>query len=153
MAFLPVKKLRFQEIAASFFTIGTCLTIPAIAHSGKPSFSAEMIARRQSPAGYDYQNGGFTFNEQRAMTRAAHDFNLRLTFVTRAGSLAVPEFLVIGTHHDGAMEKIALTAPWFQIRLPPGAYTVLARFKRGVILIRDIDLAKGQSRAVRVRAD
>jgi hypothetical protein len=87
------------------------------------------------------------------MTRAAHAFNLRLIFASRSGSLAIPEFLVIGTNRDGALEKIPLAAPWFQIRLPPGEYTILARFKGGVILIRDIELAEGQLRAVRVRAD
>ena len=139
--------------AAALFAISLPLTMPALAHSGKPAFSETNVAKRQTAAGYPYQNGGFTFDEQKMMARAAHGFNLRLTFTSKAGALAVPDFVVIGTNKGGAVEKVALTAPWFHIQLPPGAYTVLARFRRGVVLIRDIHLNEGQSRLVRVRTD
>jgi hypothetical protein len=137
---------------AALSAITLSLTMPVIGHPSKPSFSDARIASRLTAAGFPYQNGGFTYDEQQAMTRAAHDYNLRLSFTSSAGAFAVPEFVIIGANQGGKVEKIALTAPWFHIRLPPGSYTVLARFRSGIVLIRDIHLQKGQSRAMRVQA-
>ena len=131
---------RTNGAALSVITLS--LTMPVIGHPSKPSFSDARIASRLTATGFPYQNGGFTYE----------DYNLRLSFTSSAGAFAVPEFVIIGANQDGKVEKIALTAPWFHIRLPPGSYTVLARFRSGIILIRDIHLQKGQSRAMRVQA-
>ena len=87
------------------------------------------------------------------MERASNSYNLKLVFASGTGTFAAPEFVVIGANHGRGMEKVAVNAPWFYIRLPPGGYTILARFAGRVVLIRDVYLREGHLRMYRVRAD
>jgi hypothetical protein len=104
-------------------------------------------------AGHSYQSGGIGIDEQQAMERASDPYNLKLVFASGAGTFAAPVFVVIGANHGRAVEKVTVRAPWFYIRLPPGGYTILARFARGIVLIRDVYLQEGRLRMYRVRAD
>lgn len=144
---------RFTHRAkGTAFGAGFFLALPFLAHSGKPPFLALHIIQGQTASGYAYQNGGFTSDEQNLMLRAAHNFNLRMRFINSAGTLTVPNFVLIGSNQRGVVEKIMPSAPWLYIQLPPGPYSVLARFRGGIVLIRDIHLEKGQSRMLQVRA-
>jgi hypothetical protein len=123
------------------------------AHARKPFYPESSVIRGRTAAGHSYQSGGLNTDEQRAMERVSRAYNLKLIFARSTGILAAPDFVVIGANHGRAIEKIAVGAPWFYIRLPPGGYTILARFERGVVLIRDVYLQEGRLRMYRVRAD
>jgi hypothetical protein len=138
---------------AALFAIALSLAPLAAAHSLHPSFPEANVTWGRTAAGYPYQSGGVSFDEQRAMERASHSYNLKLVFASGAGTLVVPDFVVIGANHGRSVEKIPLRAPWFYIQLPAGAYTILARWKRRIVLIRDVHLREGQLRTYRVRVD
>ena len=144
---------RRSKRPAALFAVALSLAPAAAAHSLHPSFPEANVTRGRTAAGYPYQSGGISFDEQRAMERASHSYNLKLVFASGAGTSVVPDFVVIGANHGRSVEKIPLRAPWFYIQLPAGAYTILARWKRRIVLIRDVYLQEGHLRTYRVRAD
>jgi hypothetical protein len=152
-AMIQLRFSRGSKRRAVLLTIALWLTTAKAADSRKPSFPDLSVTRGRTAAGHAYQSGGISIDEQRAMERASNAYNLKLVFARGTGVLAPAEFVVIGANHDRAAEKIAVGAPWFYIRLPPGTYTVLARFGGRIVLIRDIYLQEGHLHVYRVRAD
>jgi hypothetical protein len=151
-----IVQLRFSplsKVGAALLAIVVWLTIAGAAYSRPPSFPQSNVTRGRTGAGHPYQSGGISIDEQRAMERAANSYNLKLVFASGNGTLAVPDFVVIGANHGRVTEKIPIGAPWFYIRLPAGAYTILARFKSGIVLIRNVYLYEEHLRVYRVRAD
>ena len=140
------KLLAPIAIPLTFFLSST-----AISHS--PRFPEANVIRGYTAAGYLYLNGGISFAEQHAIERAADPDNLKLIFANRAATLVSPRFVMIGTNHRGHIEKAPLRAPWFYIQLPPGGYTVLTRFKRQVVLLRDVNVGKGRRRTFVLRGE
>jgi hypothetical protein len=151
-----IVQLRFSlpsKVRAGLPAIVACLAVAAVAHSRTPSFPQAHVTRGRTAAGHPYQSGGISTDEQRAMERMSDLYNLKLVFVGGTGTFAAPDFVVIGANHGRAMEKVAVNAPWFYIRLPPGGYTILARFADRIVLIRDVYLQEGRLRMYRVRGD
>jgi hypothetical protein len=151
-----IVQLRFSlrsKVGAALLAIPVCLATAAAAYSRTPSFPESNITRGRTAAGHSYQSGGIGIDEQQAMERASDPYNLKLVFASGAGTFAAPVFVVIGANHGRAVEKVTVRAPWFYIRLPPGGYTILARFARGIVLIRDVYLQEGRLRMYRLRAD
>ena len=140
------KLLAPIAIPLTFFLSST-----AISHS--PRFPEANVIRGYTAAGYPYLNGGISFAEQHAIERAADPDNFKLIFANRAATLVSPRFVIIGTNHRGHIEKAPLRAPWFYIQLPPGGYTVLTRFKRKVVLLRDVTVGKGRRRTFVLRGE
>jgi len=138
--------LALAAIPLTFF-----LSSPAVSHT--PGFPEANVIRGRTAAGYPYLNGGISFAEQYAIERAADPYNLKLIFANRAGTLVSPHFVMIGTNHSGQIEKIPLRAPWFFIQLPPGGYTILARFKRQVVLVSDVLVGAAGRRTYLLRGD
>jgi hypothetical protein len=139
------KLLAPIAIPLTFFLSST-----AISHS--PRFPEANVIRGYTATGYPY-NGGISFAEQHAIERAADPDNLKLIFANRAATLVSPRFVMIGTNHRGHIEKAPLRAPWFYIQLPPGGYIVLTRFKRQVVLLRDVTVGKGRRRTFVLRGE
>ena len=140
------KLLAPIAIPLTFFLSST-----AISHT--PRFPETNVIRGYTAAGYPYLNGGISFAEQHAIERAADPDNLKLIFANRAATLVSPRFVMIGTNHRGHIEKAPLRAPWFYIQLPPGGYTVLTRFKRQVVLLRDVTVGNGRRRTFVLRGE
>lgn len=144
---------RPARLPSRFAATLLSLVIPCSAASHTPSFPEANVIRSRTAAGHPYLNGGVSFDEQRVMERAAHPFNLRIVFASTAGTLISPVFVMIGANKGRGIEKIPLRAPWFYIQLPPGGYTILARFKRQVVLVRNVHLREGQHRSYFLRGD
>ena len=87
------------------------------------------------------------------MERAAKTYNLKLVFSRPAGTPVAPDFVMIGANNGRRIDKITPRGPWFYIRLPPGGYTILARFARQVVLVRDVKLSEGGRATFRLRGD
>jgi hypothetical protein len=110
------------------------------AESHTPQFPEINLIRSTTVGGYSYLNGGISHAEQRVMERAEDSYNLKLVFASRLGTPVTPAFVVIGANNGQHIEKVILHAPWFYIQLPPGGYTILTRFKREVVLVRDVNI-------------
>jgi hypothetical protein len=121
--------------------------------SGIREFPEANVIRGKTTGGHPYLNGGISFDERRAIERAAHLYNLKIVFARPLGSFTSPVFLLIGFNSARHVEKISLRAPWFYIQLPPGGYTILARFRRQSVLIKDVDLREGPGRTYLLRGD
>ena len=98
-------------------------------------------------------NGGVSFDERQAMERAAKIYNLKLVFSRSAGTPVAPAFVMIGANNGRGIDKIVPRGPWFYIQLPPGGYTILARFARQVVLMRNVKLSEGGRATFRLRGD
>jgi hypothetical protein len=138
--------LAIAAIPLTFF-----LSSPAVSHT--PDFPEANVIRGRTAAGYPYLNGGISFAEQHAIERAADPYNLKLIFANRAGTLVSPHFVMIGMNQSAQIEKIPLRAPWLYIQLPPGGYTILARFKGQVVLVRDVFVDAAGRRTYLLRGD
>jgi|GEM_PF-1729498 hypothetical protein len=123
------------------------------AESHTPQFPEVNLIRNRTAAGHPYLNGGISFDEQRVMERATDPYNLKLVFTTRLGTPVTPAFVVIGANNRRHIEKIPLRAPWFYIQLPPGAYTILTRFNREVVLVRDVNITEQRVRKYFLRGN
>jgi hypothetical protein len=121
--------------------------------SGIRQFPEANVIRGKTAGGHPYLNGGISFGERRAIERAAHLYNLKIVFARPLGALTSPVFLLIGFNSGRHVEKISLRAPWFYIQLPPGGYTILARFKRQVVLVKDVDLREELGKTYLLRGD
>ena len=108
-----------------------------------PRYPELSVVRGTTPTGYPYMNAGGGFDEWQAMELAAKIYNLKLVFTRPAGTPVAPAFVVIGANNGRGIDKIVPRGPWFYIRLPPGRYTILARFARQVVLVRNVKLSEG----------
>jgi hypothetical protein len=127
--------------------------LAASAESHTPQFPEVNLIRNRTAAGHPYLNGGTSHAEQRVMERAADPYNLKLVFASRLGTPVTPAFVVIGANNGQHIEKVLLRAPWFYIQLPPGGYTILTRFKREVVLVRDVNITEQRVRKYFLRGN
>ena len=118
-----------------------------------PRYPEINVIRGKTLAGYPYIHGGVSYDEQWAMERAAKTYNLKLVFSRSAGTPVAPDLVMIGANNGGRIDKITPRGPWFYIQLPPGGYTILARFARQVVLVRDVKLSEGGRATFRLRGD
>jgi hypothetical protein len=124
-----------------------------LAGAREPQVPDSSITRGKTAAGFYYMNGGLTFDEQQAMERQSAKYNLKLVFAPRSSPLASPVLLLIGVNDGRRVDKIMVYAPWFYIQLPSGAYTIVARLKNKVVLIRDVYVRENQRAIYFVRGD
>jgi hypothetical protein len=144
---------RQWKLQAVLAAILTTPILSCSAQADTPSFPEANVIRGRTAGGHPYLNGGRTFDEQCAIERASRLYNLKIVFARPTGTLTAPRLLMIGFNDARHVEKIPLHAPWFYIRLPSGGYTLLARFQRDVVLIRDVDLREGHRRTYFLRGD
>ena len=144
------RRSKLQVVLAAF-VITNILPFPV--QAGTRSFPEASLIRGRTAGGYRYLNGGRTFDEQCALERASQLYNLKIVFARPTGIPAAPRFLMIGFNNAGQVEKIPLHAPWLYVQLPPGGYTLLARFKRNIVLVRDVGLWEGRRKTYYMRGD
>jgi hypothetical protein len=144
---------RRWKLQAGLAAVLSIVLPSAFAGAVVPGFPEISLIRGRTAAGYPYLNGGVNFDEQRIIERAGQQYNLKLVFERRAGILATPAFVLIGANDGRQVEKISLGAPWFYIQLPPGGYTILARFKSQLVVVRDVNIGQGRRRTYVVRGE
>lgn len=126
---------------------------PTLSLGRTPRFPDVNLLKTRTAAGYPYITGGYSLDERKAMERAGAPYNLRLSFARRSGVFASPVALLIGTNDGQHVESIAVRAPWLYIQLPAGSYTVMARFKRQIVIVRDVQIREGVKNSYFLRGD
>jgi hypothetical protein len=143
--FRPHETMRLSTLhfSARHFgkpVLAVCMVLlfskPADAHKT----DLPIIIRGETAAGHAYMIGGLAFDDREAMERQSAPYNLKLVFAPWFITASEPVLLLIGDNQGRRIEKLKLHAPWFYIRLPSGGYTIIARIKEAVILIRDVYL-------------
>lgn len=119
----------------------------------KPNFPEANLIKANTPAGYPYLAGGISFDEQKAMERVSAAYNLRLFFARRSGVFPSQVSLLIARNDGSRIEQIAVRKPSFFIRLPIGSYTIMARFTRQIVIVKDIHLGEGGKKTYFLRGD
>jgi hypothetical protein len=127
------------------------LLVPELGNAREPQFSDTSITRGRTAAGFPYMNGGLISDEQQAMERRSRRYNLKVVVATPLRRFVSPVLLLIGNNQSGRIEKVHLHAPWFYIQLPSGAYTILARLEKRLVLIRDVYLREDRRATYFVR--
>jgi hypothetical protein len=143
--FWPRRALAFVVLLAA--------SSPSPSIGRKPQYPEANLVKANTPAGHPYLAGGISFYEKQAMEQASAPYNLRLFFGRTSGVLASQIWLLIATNDGSRVEEIAVRAPSFFIRLPPGSYTILARFARRIVIVRDIHLREGGKSSYFLRGD
>lgn len=127
--------------------------LPGAVSALTPGFPEAAVVKGKTPAGHPYMNGGVSLDEQRIMESVVRPYNLKLIFTRRAGVPAAPSFVLIGANDGRGIEKIVVRGPWLYIQLPTGGYTIMARFPRRVVLVKDLFVQEGQRRTYWLRGD
>lgn len=121
--------------------------------AARPGYPEQSLHKGKTLTGYAYLSGGLGFDEQRAMERLSSAYNLQLLFARRTGTPISHARLLVGTNSSGLVDNILARGPVFYMRLPPGTYTLVARFKTAVVLMRDVRITEGQRRTMVIRGD
>jgi len=150
---LPVIFSRHWKLQAGVAPLLATLILPLPTQAHTRAFPEANLTRGITASGHPYLSGGISFDEQCAIERESHLYNLKIVFAGRAGTLMAPTFLIIGFNSARHVEKLWPRAPWFYIRLPSGGYTLMARFKREVVLVRDVYLGEGERRTYFLRGN
>lgn len=135
---------RYGKLVSAISAIFILLLLPELAGARKPQLRDTSITCGKTAAGFYYMNGGLTFDEQQTMERQSAPYNLKLLFAPRSGTSVSPVLLLIGDNQGRRVDKIMLHGPWFYIQLPSGGYTIVARIKNKVVLIRDVYLRENR---------
>ena len=143
---------RYGKLVSLISAILMLLLLPQFA-GGTPQLPNTSIMRGKTATGFNHMSGGLTFDEQQAMERQSAPYNLKLVFERRSAISGSPILLLIGDNQSRQVDKIVLHGPWFYIQLPPGGYTIVARIKSKVVLIRDVYLRENRRSTYFVRGD
>ena len=144
---------RYGELVSIISAILVLLLLPVLAGARKPQLRDTSITRGKTTAGFYYMIGGLAFDEQQAMERRSAPYNLKLVFARRLSTLLSPVLLLIGDNQGRRVDKVMVHGPWFYIQLPPGRYTIVARIKDKVVVIRDVYLSENRRATYFVRGD
>jgi hypothetical protein len=143
----------YGKLVSAISAILILLLFPELASAREPQLLDASITRGKTAAGFHYMNGGLAFDEQQAMEQRSAPYNLKLVFARRSGTSVSRVLLMIGDNQSRRVEKFLLWGPWFYIPLPSGGYTILARIKNRVVLIRDVYLRVDRRATYFVRGD
>jgi hypothetical protein len=144
---------RYGKLVSPISAILILLLLPEFAAARKPQAPDTSIRHGKTAAGFYYMNGGLTFDEQQAMERQSAPYNLKLVFAPPSSTVASPVLLLIGDNLRRRVDKVMVHHPWFYIQLPSGGYTIMARIKNKVVLIRDVYLYANRRATYFVRGD
>jgi hypothetical protein len=144
---------RPSKLPARLAALLGLLLLPGFLPALTRDFPEATLIRGKTASGYAYLNGGTSFDEQRVIERAGHLYNLKIVFARRAGTLTTPDFVIIGANNGRQVEKISLGAPWLYVQLPPGGYTILARFESHVVMLRDVNVGRAGRRTYVLRGE
>ena len=149
-----------EKLGHGFWQRGTLALVVLLAASGpspssgrKPQYPEPSLFKAHTPAGHPYLAGGVSVDENKAMERASAPYNLRLSFAPRSGVFASQVWLLIARNDGSRVEQIAVRAPSLFIQLPPGSYTILVRFPRQIVIVRNIHLREGGKNSYFLRGD
>ena len=132
------------RLVCTIAAIVVVLLRPELAGARKPELFNTSITRGKTAAGFNYMSGGLAFDEQQAMERQAARYNLKLVFAPRLGTSISQVLLLIGHNRSGSVDKIILHGPSLYLQLPLGVYTLMARIKNEVVLVRDVYLEESR---------
>lgn len=144
---------RYGKLVSAISVILIASLLPELANSRKPQAPDTSIRHGKTAAGFYYMTGGTAFHERQAMERQSTPYNLKLVFAPPSSTVASPVLLLIGDNLRRRVDKIMVHHPWFYIQLPSGGYTIMARIKNKVVLIRDVYLYANRRATYFVRGD
>lgn len=107
--------LATLALSSAFFTVSAQTDV------------AEQLSTVQRFGNVTVLNGGADLDEAERLRRMAPQYPLRVVFSVRGGDYAVADSFAI--LRDGQLvAEVPTAGPWLLIDLPPGRYTLQARF-------------------------
>ncbi|HEY7168839.1 MAG TPA: carboxypeptidase-like regulatory domain-containing protein [Candidatus Binatia bacterium] len=100
------------------------------------------ILQAETPQGFPYVSGGVSSDEREIIEELGKSYNLKLTFAEKRGSYLADVTVVITGTKGTEIIVVNTLGPFFYIRLPPGVYTITARFQGEIKRIKDLRLPK-----------
>jgi len=115
---------------------------PPIAFAQSAAEDPPGIIVGATEGGFRYMTGGIGSEEREVMESLGAPFNLKLVFAERAGNFLSDVKLSILEEPGHKVAEAIANGPWFYIKLPPGSYTVAARFNNDTKRIEHLELSK-----------
>lgn len=129
------------------------MAAPEPGRGAKPNYPEQNLVKGRTPAGYAYLGGGHGVDEKKALERLSAAYNIKMLFARHSGTPISQARLLIRSNNSQRMDNIVASGPVFYMQLPPGAYTLVARFKTAVVLLRDVRVIEGERRTLVFRGD
>jgi len=107
----------------------------------------------RTASGYVYMNGGETVHEQLTMERGAAAYNVKLVLVPPMALPLSQLRVFIANNRTGKIEMIPLSGPWLYFQLPAGSYTIGARIRNRLYVLRDVQVQNAGRQTHVLRAD
>ena len=127
--------------------------IPQHTGARTSTVSSSNIRYGRTSSGYLYMTGGESAQEQFSMERSAAAYNVKLVLVPPP-AIPLPQLRVyIANNRTGKIEKIPLSGPWLYFQLPAGSYTIGARIRNRLYLLRGVHVQDAQRQTHVLRAD
>ena len=102
--------------------------------------SRTAIRYGETATGYDFMNGGSTATEQSSMEQLAEPYNVKVVLVPPKGLPLSPLSVLIANNQTRKIDVISLAGPWLYFQLPPGSYTLVARIRDNLFVLRDLQV-------------
>jgi hypothetical protein len=107
----------------------------------------------RTASGYAYMNGGASDLGQSMIERQGGAYNIKLVMVPPP-AIALPRFRIyLANNRTGKIENIPLSGPWLYFQLPAGSYTIGARIRNRIYILRDIHVQDTTRQVHILRAD
>jgi len=101
-----------------------------------------VITEGKTNQGYPYLFGGVGSDEREAMEERAKGYNVKLIFAEKRGAFVSGVTVAIANAKGAEIAALKTEGPWFYIQLPPGDYSIKARFKGEIKEIKNMTVPK-----------
>jgi hypothetical protein len=112
---------------------------------------AELITGHTA-TGYPFAAGGIGTAERQALKQIGNDYSLQIVMATRSGEYVADNEVKITDRRGNVVIDGVIDAPWLMVKVPPGRYTVDARFARDE-LMRHVSVPANETRRIYLHFD
>ena len=114
-------------------------TTQAVAAQFPPAI---IITEAKTSQGFPYLFGGVGSDEREAIEERAKGYNLKLIFAEKRGAFVSGVTVTIANAKGAEIAALKTEGPWFYIQLPPGDYSIKARFRGEIKQINNLAVPK-----------
>lgn len=105
---------------------------------------------KKSPEGVKYLMGGIGLEAQERFNARTDDFNLKLVFTLEQGAYIADVGVTVKDAQGRTVVEDVADGPYFMAQLPPGRYTIEARYG-GKTVTRNLQVGKDGTRVAYLR--
>jgi hypothetical protein len=114
---------KFQMLFMSLIVLCMCASV------GYAQTDESSTVQPKHYGNVPYLSGGVGSDEREALSQAARDYNLKLSFAATSGNYLGDVAVEVRDSAGRIVLEAPSDGPWFFAKLPPGRYTVVVKDK------------------------